>query len=331
MLVRLGMKSKPLISVIITNYNYGKYVAKAIKSVLVQTYPNIELIIINDGSTDDSDEVIKKVIRQSLGRDIRYISRENKGVVYTRNEGMELATGEFICYLDADDYFNKSYLSKSYKIAVEYNADVIYPNWHFVGEWLGRPDTNFPEFTPELLQLQKLHVTPASIVRKKSIKNHIFEVEKVAEDWDFFIGLSLDGAKFKLAKDNHINYRIRKGTRGSRNDPKDDTRYFVEILQKYKKIYGDRVINPKRLVKLRHPNLIVRALNKGYVGKVQNSIRSDGVYATTRKVAKKIVLCSRWAWRIFLYARNVKYQKVTRSFDIEKSPNARLAIIIHLY
>lgn len=325
------MKNNPLISVIITNYNYGQYITKAIHSILSQTYKNIELIIINDGSTDDSDEIIKSVIEKNPDRNIRYISRGNRGVVYSRNEGMELAKGEYISYLDADDYFNRSYISKSYKVAEQYNVDVVYPDWHFVGEWLGRPDTDFPEFTPELLQLQKLHVTPASLIRKKAVKNHRFEVEKVAEDWDFFIGLSLEGKTFKLIKGNPINYRIRSGTRGSRNDPKVDTRYFVEILTKYKKIYGDKVINPQKLVKLRHPNIVKRVFSTRYPRKISESIKKDGVKATARKVLRKTILRNKIIWQVVGYARNRTYKKITDSFIVKSSPRTKLAVIVHLY
>ena len=323
--------NKPLISVIITNYNYGQYITKAIESITSQTYPNIELIIINDGSTDDSDEVIKKVIATHPDKNIRYVNRENKGVVYTRNEGMELAKGEYISNLDADDFFSPRYISRSYKVAKETGVDVVYPNWRFVGDWLGRPDTDFPEFTPELLQLQELHVTPASLIKKKAIKNHRFEVEKVAEDWDFFIGLSLDGATFKLVERNPINYRIRSGTRGSKNDPKDDTRYFVEILNKYKNIYGDRVINPNRLVKSRHPNIVVKVFSMRYPRKIKESISRDGIPATTRKVLRKTVLRNKLIWNSIGAARNWTYQKAANSFHIETSPKAKLAVVLHLY
>ena len=92
-------KKGPLVSVVITNYNYAQYVGEAIESVLNQTYKNLEIIVIDDGSTDDSLDEID--VYQSK---IRIVARENRGVVYTRNEGMSLAKGEFICFLDADDY-----------------------------------------------------------------------------------------------------------------------------------------------------------------------------------------------------------------------------------
>jgi len=325
------MKNSPLISVIITNYNYGQYIAKAIKSVLNQTYRNIELIIINDGSTDDSDQIISETISKFPTRNIHYINRENKGVVYTRNEGMKVAKGTYISYLDADDYFNRQYISKSYKVAKESGADVIYPNWHYIGEWLGRDDTDFPEFTPELLQLQKLHCTPASLIKKSAIKNHQFEVEKVAEDWDFFIGLSLDGATFKLVKDNPINYRIRQGTRGSRNHPKDDTTHFVDILTKYKNIYGDKVIDPARLVKLRHPNIIIKVLSMRYPRQIRTSIKKDGIRITLRKIVRKFATRNQKIWKTIGRIRNNKYQKIVDSIKITKSSDAKLAVVIHLY
>jgi len=327
----LKHSTQPLISVIITNYNYGQYVAKAMTSVLRQTYPNIELIVINDGSTDDSDTVIKKAIAEDPSRNIRYVNRKNKGVVFTRNEGLELAKGEFISYLDADDYFDSTYISKSYKIAKEHYADVVYPNWHFVGDWLGRPDTDFPEFSLEGLQLQKLHVTPASLIRKSIIKNHRFEVEKVAEDWDFFIGLSLEGSKFMLAKDNYLNYRIRQGTRGSQNDPRDDTNYFVEILNKYKAVYGDKVIDPIKLVKSRHPNIFMKLVTARYPRLIMESVKKHGVRTTIIKIGGKVASRNQWVWKAVGYTRNRKYQKLARSFKIEKSPQTKLAVIVHLY
>ncbi|OYW44360.1 hypothetical protein B7Z28_00150 [Candidatus Saccharibacteria bacterium 32-45-3] len=323
--------NKPLISIIITNYNYGQFIPKAIESVFEQTYPNIELVIINDGSTDDSDEVIREIIDKNPDRNIKYITRENHGVVYTRNEGIEVASGEYICYLDADDYFNKDYIENSYYIAIEFGADVVYPNWHYVGDWLGRPDTNFPEFSNESLQLQKLHCTPASLIRSRAIGDLRFESEKVAEDWDFFIGLSLKGAKFKLAKDNYINYRIRQGTRSSRNDPKVDTQHFVEILKKHKERHGDSIVDPQRLVKLRHPNFIMKILSMRYPRTIRESIDRDGVKKTALKIVRKIVSRNPWLMKLTRSLKNNRYKKSTVMPQMINTPGVRLAVIVHLY
>ena len=321
----------PLISVIITNYNYGRYVSKAIRSVFNQSYQNIEIIIINDGSTDNSDQVIKETIRSGPKKNIRYESRDNRGVVYTRNEGIKLASGDYICFLDADDYFNRDYIEKNYKVAVESGADVVYPNWHYVGDWLGRPDTDFPEFKPKLLQMQKLHVTPASLIRKDAIGSHEFEVEKVAEDWDFFIGLSLDSVSFKLAKDNYLNYRIRKGTRSSRSSPREDTRNFVEILQKYKKLYGDSVIDPKKLVTDRHPNIFKRAYRKLVPNVLLASINKDGYVKTLLKIIKKIYSKTTPVRWVIKSIKNFSYNRAIKMPEIKSSYRAKIAVVLHLY
>ena len=93
------MKESPLVSVIIPVYNYERYLAEAIESVLGQTYQHLEVIVVDDGSTDRSGEVAKSF----AGREVRYFHQLNSGIGPARNKGVELARGEFIAFLDADD------------------------------------------------------------------------------------------------------------------------------------------------------------------------------------------------------------------------------------
>ena len=87
----------PLVSVIIPVYNGARYLRPALESVLAQTYPRFEVIVVDDGSTDDSG-----VIAQSF-HDVRYIHQSNQGVAAARNNGIEAARGEFLAFLDQDD------------------------------------------------------------------------------------------------------------------------------------------------------------------------------------------------------------------------------------
>lgn len=89
---------KPLVSVIIPNYNYERYLREAIDSALAQTYPNIEIIVVDDGSTDSSREII-----ESYGSEIRAVFQKNQGVSAARNNGAATSKGEYIAFLDADD------------------------------------------------------------------------------------------------------------------------------------------------------------------------------------------------------------------------------------
>lgn len=100
-------QQNPLVSVIIGNYNYGNFLAEAIDSVLQQTYRHFELIIVDDGSTDNSREVIKSFQQQSIA-----IFQPNSGQGEAFNVGIAKARGEIICFLDADDYYHPDKLSK---------------------------------------------------------------------------------------------------------------------------------------------------------------------------------------------------------------------------
>ncbi|MBE9529344.1 MAG: glycosyltransferase family 2 protein [Proteobacteria bacterium] len=96
--------TRPTVSVIIPTYNRSSYVIEAIESVLAQTYKNIEIVIIDDGSTDDTRERLKPYLNQYKDR-IKYIYTENGGPARARNIGMKAATGEYIAFLDSDDLY----------------------------------------------------------------------------------------------------------------------------------------------------------------------------------------------------------------------------------
>ena len=235
-------KKLPIISVVITNYNYGKFLNKSIRSVIAQTYKNIEIILIDDCSTDNS-----KDIYEEFNKKIKIIEhKKNKGIVETRNEAIDIIKGDFLCFLDADDYFDNDYIENLYQVLIENEADVVYPNWRLFG------NTNekfiFDEFDEKKLQLQEIHITPSSLVRKSGIKNLRFESKKVAEDWDFFVRLSLSGAKFKVADNVFINYQIKSDSRGSRHKEIEDIKLFLDILNKIRKENKEIVSNEEFLL-----------------------------------------------------------------------------------
>ena len=96
----------PYFSIVIPVFNKEKFVATTLKSVLAQTYIDFEIIIVNDGSTDTSEAIIKNF----KDNRIRYFFKENQGVAIARNFGIDKATGDYICFLDADDYWLPTFL-----------------------------------------------------------------------------------------------------------------------------------------------------------------------------------------------------------------------------
>jgi len=111
----------PLVSIIIPCYNAERYVGEAIRSALDQAYPNVEVIVIDDGSTDGSLEVMR-----SFGDAIRWETGPNRGASAARNRGVELARGELLNFLDADDLLHRDKLERQVPVMVAGRAEVVF-------------------------------------------------------------------------------------------------------------------------------------------------------------------------------------------------------------
>ena len=113
----------PLISVIMPAYNAEKYIEESIKSVINQTYTNIELIIVNDCSKDKTQEIIDKWSKEDSR--IKNIYQENSGVSEARLRGVHESTGEYIIFIDGDDWVSNELAQNTYFIASNNNYDII--------------------------------------------------------------------------------------------------------------------------------------------------------------------------------------------------------------
>ena len=127
----------PLISIIIPVYNATKFLDQTITSCLEQDYPRLEIILINDGSTDDSKIICEKYQKASaaaLSSSILFFDRPHQGVSATRNFGLDHFSGEYFCFLDADDLLAENFISALYVLAKENNLDYITSGYQrFVG------------------------------------------------------------------------------------------------------------------------------------------------------------------------------------------------------
>lgn len=116
------MKKELLVSVIVPIYNNEKYLDKCIISIMEQTYQNLEIILINDGSTDNSINICRKY--QEKDSRIIYIEQKNSGVSKARNLGLDKARGTYIAFVDSDDFVEKNYIEKMLNAVIENNADI---------------------------------------------------------------------------------------------------------------------------------------------------------------------------------------------------------------
>lgn len=118
------------VSVIVPVYNEAKYVGKCIRSLACQTLTDIEIILINDGSKDSSIKIMRKY--EKIYDNIIAIDMEHKGVGAARNKGLDIAKGEYIKFVDADDYLEPNALEIMYNLAKQYNVDLVRCNFRTI-------------------------------------------------------------------------------------------------------------------------------------------------------------------------------------------------------
>lgn len=121
--------SQPLVSVVIPNYNYARFLPEALESVLAQTYPAVEILVVDDGSTDDS----LQVLREYEGR-VRALTPPNGGVARARNLGIRESRGELVAFLDSDDAWNPEKLAKQVALLEDGGFGMVYTGLRFVDE-----------------------------------------------------------------------------------------------------------------------------------------------------------------------------------------------------
>lgn len=189
----------PKISVVIPTYNRAHLVGDAIQSILDQNYPNLEIIVSDDGSTDNTREVVEE-LREKSGALIRYPRQANAGASAARNQGLRLATGDFVALLDSDDLFrpNKLYEQVSYMVT---NPDCsLVANWCEFERgdirWIYETKIKGEGYASFLGQALTENVcTPTVLIRRSALDavGLFDESMAVAEDQDFFLRLADQG------------------------------------------------------------------------------------------------------------------------------------------
>lgn len=208
----------PLISIIVPTYNVEKYIRTCIESILAQTYRNIEVIIVNDGSTDQSLAVISDLICSH--HNIKVINQKNQGLSVARNTGIDAATGKYIAFVDPDDKIKPDFVSSLYQIADKTGADIVRGSFRdFNGNipkgWV--PDFNVPTnygtiVLDQFLSSNISFVVWSSIYRLDFINsNHIrFTPGILFEDADFTIRAYMLAKLVATSPEPNYAYRINR-------------------------------------------------------------------------------------------------------------------------
>ena len=213
----------PKVTVIIPNYNNRRFIAESVESVLQQSYKNVELIVVDDGSTDSSLLELDKYLPR-----IKIIRQLNSGVAAARNAGILSSTGEFIAFLDSDDVWLPEKLKKQMKILLESSLDLVYCGGKELKNDTVTGITFLPEYEGNLYDYYKKFPTKAiillggsTVVFKKSLltKVGIFNtaVPAPTEDLDFFRRMSKTGIRVGYSSEQLILYRTHESNASRRS------------------------------------------------------------------------------------------------------------------
>ncbi|UQD57404.1 glycosyltransferase [Flavobacterium sp. K5-23] len=192
------MNSNPKISVIIPCYNNEKTIIDTVKSVIDQEYTSIEIIIINDGSTDNSLDIVTNYISKN-NLDIILINQKNTGASKARNNGALQASGKYLLFLDADDIISKCYLRKCIQhLEQDKTLNIVYSGAEYFGARKG--PWKLPEYS--ISNFLESNCIPVSAVIKRDVFNKVggFDENLIyTEDWELWIKIIKDfGGVYKI-------------------------------------------------------------------------------------------------------------------------------------
>lgn len=266
------MKTNSIVSIIVPVYNAEKYLKKCIDSILNQSYKNIEVICINDGSKDNSYEILKQYKQQD--ERIVVIDKANNGVSSARNDGIKISKGEFITFVDSDDWLEEDAIEKMVDLITKNNCDVIRTNYYLnydeketiknsnVENKLYKKD-EIKRGLIESFLLGKINCYTVLLLIKKEIlvNNNIFFNEQIAmlEDKLFYLNLLLNVNSIYLSDDTYT-YHYFQNLNGASLNIKNIERNINNIVT-----VNDIIIDLLKTQKLQNNELLIKS-NTHHIG-----------------------------------------------------------------
>lgn len=313
------MEQTQLVSVIVPLYNAEKYIEETMESILNQTYKNIEIVIVDDGSKDRSSSIVKN-LKKKYPEQIKYILQENQGVSVARNTGIENASGEYISFLDSDDLWHPTKIEKQITSMQKNNMNACYCGYMNFYEETGERVENTTNFvkgnmTKAFLTHQVFAQTSTWIFKKSIVMDHNIRFTpgcSWGEDLEFLFKLMsvtnvcyvdeyltyyriLSGGnlssnykdyELKTTKELEVFNRMKDWIHNKSKDLiTDDSTELIEILETY--LFPYTVINNACIYIKGHPKLdkskvqLIKSDIKKYCRKIysKNGKRSKKLYA----------------------------------------------------
>ncbi|MBQ6502923.1 MAG: glycosyltransferase family 2 protein [Flexilinea sp.] len=327
-----------LVSVIVPVYNVDAYLEKCVHSITNQTYQKLEIILVNDGSTDQSAEICKRLAEQD--NRINFISQKNKGQSAARNNGLRTATGEYIAFIDGDDFWDHDMLEYLIALLKEDDSQISVCGVRHIGF----PDVEDPEINDGQrksysgIEAAKHTLLGANgfsgsachaLFQRDPIMNDEFFLEgHIFEDLEYMVRLMLKADKVSVSRLRKYNYCYRPDNSSSKSTRKrkEDLDAVIEQL--------------KTLIKEKQPSLmpmveqryisngihLIRSLHEGedyLFEELRKSIiqyepqrkmlsKSDWILANALKSGKNTFLLMNSFYQIFREAKKTYAKRLTR-------------------
>ncbi len=291
-----GIAVLPLISVIIPSYNCARYVGQAIDSVLAQTYKNIEIIVVDDGSKDETEKAVKPYVNR-----VTYIKKQNGGPASARNVGLTKAKGELIGFLDADDLWLPDKLTRQLKVLQEnprvglvscssYQIDLT---GKIIGEYKYVNPTDPQQFCRGFFMRNMVGGGSSSLVRKECFDKlgGFDETLRGTEDWDMWrrIAMVYDVC---FVEDFLIHSRI---VPNSVSSAANAAKMLENELKLLNKIFTSKTYRPGLILKLRSYSLRYYVAAKGF--------REAGAHHQALKHILKSFFIFPWKYRKIIHLK----------------------------
>lgn len=308
---------EPLISVIVPVYNVENYVSQCIESIINQTYKKIEIILINDGSTDSSKEICVKYAQKD--QRIKIVDKKNGGLSDARNAGIKCMTGDYLMFVDSDDWLEFNCIELLYKLLIKYNADLVIGGVRKIEDETGEIIWTTKSGTISTIIFDKKQdamkdmfqngcASWARLYKTKIHKDILFPVGEINEDEAIVLDV-LDKCQ-KVVKTNEViyNYRYRKQSITS-------TRWHIKKIAWYEhckdnlKFVEERYPDLKKYAEARYISSLVWVLNN-----MSQNVKEYNTYIEKYRKELKYII------------RNSEYKK-----ELSNKERARVFLLAYMY
>lgn len=249
------------ISVIIPVYNVEKYLARCLNSIIKNTYKNIEIILVNDGSKDKSQEIIDKY-KNKYGNIIKAKEQENKGPAEARNVGIEMASGEYLMFIDSDDFIKEDYIENYVKTLKEADYDLVAGGYH---KWIDGKITYTIALQDEPWAKFMIMGPYTKLYKKSFLQENNIKFVKVNIGEDIYFNLQVNALAKKVKIIDYVGYYWYTNNESISNTMHKDIKNLEidKMLNgSYDSLIEKNAINPnnKELIELYYYNFIIGVL-----------------------------------------------------------------------